>query len=124
VAEDGALMAYPKPLSVSRPGRVKAQLSRDEAGLVPAVAPLRVRAMVLLERDDEATDVAVEPVRTVPAIAMLAEHTSYLARLERPLARVAALLHGAGGLRRVRYRDAADLTPLLSELLGPGEVAG
>ena len=86
---DDALLAFPKPLSVSRSGRVKAQVSQDEAGLVPAATALRVRAVLLLDRVAGATGATVEAVPTVPAIALLAEHTSYLARLDRPLARIA-----------------------------------
>jgi hypothetical protein len=117
IEADGRLLSYPKPLSMTRPGLVKEQVSRDDAGLTRAPDELRVRRVLLLERREGAGEVEVEELRTVPAVALLAEHTSYLARMERPLARIAGLLHDTGGLLRVDYAEAADLAPLLEELL-------
>lgn len=119
VAADGTLVAYPKPLSVVT-GDGKEQVSPAALGLQPAPEGLRVRAVLLLDRQPSAPGVTVEPVDTVRAVAALAEHTSYLARLERPLQRVADLLRSTGGLRRVTYAEAADLEPLLGKLLGGG----
>ena len=117
----GALVGYPKPLSVhsgAHPG--KDQVSPGALGLLPMVGPARVGAVVLLSRDREAVETLVEEVPTVPAIALLAEHTSYLSTLERPLHRMADLLAEAGGLKRVTYREAKDLAPLVAELIGEG----
>ena len=51
------------------------------------------------------------------AVALLAEHTSYLNQLERPLHRLADLLHQAGGLLVAHYSEAAQVAPLIDELL-------
>jgi hypothetical protein len=121
VGDDGFLVPYPKPLSVFSQDRAhKDQVPPAALGLLPIGAPPKVRAVLLLHRDDNAAEIQVESIATVPGVALLAEHTSYLARMERPLARVAELLHRTGGLRRVRYAEAADLAPLVDDLLRVG----
>ena len=63
----------------------------------------------------------VEPaqmLRTVEALPALAEQTSALQRHERPLHMVAEHLHRTGGLRRVSYREAEDLLPVVAQLIG------
>ncbi len=60
----------------------------------------------------------MESVSTVQAVALLAEHASYLAHLERPLARLADLVHAAGGLQVVTYAEAVHLAPLVEQLFG------
>jgi len=117
IRADGRLLPYPKPLSMVRPGTVKEQVAPEAAGLTVARAPLRVAAVLLLERDPGATGVQVSEVPPAQGIALVAEHTSYLARMDRPLAQIAALLRSTGGLRRVSYAEARDLAPLLEELL-------
>ena len=57
-------------------------------------------------------------MRTVHALAALAPQTSYLARLDKPLHRLAETLEATGGLRVVRYREAERLRPLVDELVG------
>ncbi len=49
---------------------------------------------------------------------MLCPQVSFVGSRPAPLQRIVALLEATGGLRRVSYRDAADLGPLLKELLG------
>jgi hypothetical protein len=117
------LLAYPKPLSIiENADAPKAQRSPHSLGLLPVPADLNVVAIVLLDRrKDDPTgsgEIDVETVPTVDAIAMLAEHTSYLAQIDQPLRRMAELLNRTGGLRRVRYSASEDLMAVVAELLG------
>jgi hypothetical protein len=116
--EELRVMPYPKPLSVNESGYdAKRQLAPSSLGLHPVQGMTRAQAVLLLDRDPHAVEVVVEEVPTVPAIAMLAEHTSYLSRLDRPLHRLAALLHSADGLIKVTYAEAEQVSPLVDELL-------
>ncbi|MFT3873081.1 MAG: PqqD family peptide modification chaperone [Nocardioides sp.] len=117
IEDDGTLLPYPKPLSMVGSGTVKEQVAPEAAGLTVACAPLRVAAVLLLERDPGVTAVQVTEVPPAQGIALVAEHTSYLAKMDRPLAQIAALLRSTDGLRRVSYAEARDLAPLLEELL-------
>lgn len=130
IDDTGRLCRYPKPLSVIEPGHdSKVQRSPRSLGLLDAPDELQVRAVLLLDRrnreagagappSNTETGLVVEAVPNVPAIAMLAEHTSYLGRLEQPLNRIANLLNATGGLRIVRYSTTDDLIPFIAELLG------
>ncbi|MDF9716379.1 hypothetical protein INN71_15985 [Nocardioides sp. ChNu-153] len=123
VDADGRVLAYPKPLSViPAPGAaLKEQVAPDALGLArPPVAPV-VGALAVLERHPDGPEVPeVEEVPVVRALAELAGQTSSLARTPRPLHRLAAVVERAGGLRRVRYREAATLEPLLDAWCGEG----
>ena len=48
---------------------------------------------------------------------MLGPETSSLARLDRPLHALSELMDAIGGLRVVRYHEAADLEPLVCHVL-------
>jgi hypothetical protein len=116
VDDDGTLTAYPKPLSIRRSpaSPFKHETPPSRLGLVPPSGPVRLRAIHLLDRDDGHAGppevVALDPLDALVALSPLLSH---LERHERPLQRVAALCAAVGGVRRVRYRDAADLAPLL-----------
>jgi hypothetical protein len=121
IGPDDSVVPYPKPLSLLRSGAdtLKEQASPSTLGLIPPAVDPWVAAVVLLERDLAAPpDPQVEGVRHVRALAELAPHTSFLSRMETPLQRLASLLHESGGLRRVTYSEAADLEPVVKELLG------
>jgi hypothetical protein len=107
---------YRKPLSVVVDGHhIKAQVSPEELGL-PATPPvLTLSAAVLLERSD-VPGLEVTPVRTVAALPLLAEQSSYLSRHTRPLGFLAEALERTGGLYLVNYRSAEELRPLVREL--------
>ena len=61
--------------------------------------------------------VVVEEVDPLDALVMLGPETSSLARLDRPLHALSELLDAIGGLRVVRYHDAADLEPVVRDVL-------
>lgn len=117
IAPDGRVLPHPKPISIVRPGTtVKAQVSPEEAGLVRPDAEPWLAGIVVIERDGS-VPVATAPIRTAAALARLGEQTSYLARMERPLALMASLIERAGGVTLARYREAADLEPLVAGLM-------
>lgn len=115
---DGTVIPYPKPLSLVREGTwVKDQPAPSELGLLPwSGDELRVARIGLLERSpDFLGDVPeIEPVDTLEAITVIAPQVSGLRFLSEPLARLAGVIDGAGGAVRIRYRDAADVLPLVS----------
>ncbi len=122
IDEAGNVLAYPKPLSLSPGGgTVKEQVSPDDLGLRIPQPLYSVASVVLLSRT-QAGHPAARPLATVPGIARLAEHTSHLAALDRPLARLAAVLDRAGGLQEWEYAEAAELETLVAEALGGSDV--
>jgi hypothetical protein len=120
VHEDLGVAAYRKPLSLLESDTSPTKTQRSVSGLGLRIAPdgVRLVGVLLLARDPEGPGLQVEPVRTVHALAALAPQTSYLARLEKPLHRLADTLEATGGLRLVRYREAAHLRPLVEDLVG------
>ena len=118
IRADGTLLPYPKPLSVLIDGQgPKQQHSPSDLGLLAAAARPWLAAIALLDRNGSDAP-RVEAVRTVDALPALAEQTSALQRHERPLHMVAEHLHRTGGLRRVSYREAEDLVPVVAQLIG------
>lgn len=117
VRPDGTLVPYPKPLSVLDGGPPpKRQLSPTKLGLLTAPSTPWLAAIALLDRTGSGSP-RVEGVRTVDALPALAAQTSALHRLPRPLHLVARHLHRTGGLRRITYRDAEDLAPVVAALV-------
>lgn len=109
---------YRKPLSIVQPGaHLKTQVSPDDLGLGAVPHRATLASIVFLERDAEATTLDVSEVRTIAALPLLAEHTSYLGRHRRPLGFLAEALESTGGLRVARYRDVEELRPLVDALL-------
>lgn len=119
IEADGVIHPYRKPLSIiERVGAVKAQRPPGELGLgaLPAV-PLRLAALVLLDRRVDGPDAAELDVCDLgEALVELAEQTSYLADLPRPLQTIAAHATAVGGIHRVVYREAESLVGALSPL--------
>ena len=120
VAPDRSIAPYCKPLSIRRAqqGQPKDEVAPGTLGLrPPAVAPW-LAGMVLLRRDlDAGQPVVVEDVELLDALVMLAPETSSLAALERPLHLLAGLVGSVGGLKRIRYHEAADVEPVVREVL-------
>lgn len=115
---DGSMVAFPKPLSVLIDGtRPKRQVSPGELGLLEAPAAPWLAGMGLLQRVPEPTPVRVESVPMLEALPPLAEQSSSLHLLERPLHLVAELLTRTGGLRRLTYHESEDLIPFVGDLM-------
>jgi len=121
IASDGTISAYSKPLSVRRPatGQPKDEVAPSDLGLRPPQVQPWLAGIVLLRRDLGAGEaVVVEEVDVLDALVLLAPETSSLASFDRPLHRLADIVQAVGGLRRVRYHDAADVDPVVTEVLG------
>lgn len=115
---DLTVWPYRKPLSIVQPGaQLKTQVSPDDIGLGAAPPYAVLAAIVFLERDQYVAELDIAEVRTIAALPMLAEHTSYLGRHRRPLGFLAEALESTGGLRVARYRDVDQLRPLVDALL-------
>jgi len=118
IEESGSVLPYPKPLSVVQPGQGhKRQVSPDEAGLAEAPDTCTLAGLALVNRVDGAT-LDVRPVPTGEALVRLAEQTSYVARMDSPLRTMAAHLERVGGAVEITYSEAADLVPVVRQLMG------
>jgi hypothetical protein len=118
VRPDGSVIPYPKPLLVGRRPEVKTAHAASSLGLVPAGdRPLRLAALVLLDRRDDCPEPVVAPVDPLEAIVDLARESSYLSALDRPLHTLASLLRATGGARRVSYTEAETLPEAMARLL-------
>lgn len=122
IAPSGAILPYPKPLSVRRVDapRVKDELSPDDLGLLPAPASPHVARIVILIRDHEVESVDIEELSVMDALFAVVRETSSLSRLDRPLHLLAELLEAAGPVLRVRYAEATDIEDDLAGLIGGG----
>ena len=118
IAADGTVLPYRKPLSLIENDRLpKVQRSPTELGLRPLPrAPLRLAALVLLERTDDASQATVQRVRLAEGIVGLAQQASYLGRMSAPLHVIASHIEAVGGVHRITYSDAETLAPLIHEL--------
>ena len=127
ISADGAVHPYRKPLSIiDDPAAPKIQVPPSQLGLRPLPdADLRVAAVALLDRrPDHAGEPVVEPLDLGDALAELVAQSSYLASHRAPLSEIAAIVHATGGVRRITYREAADLVPAIGALADAGRVEG
>ena len=117
ITPGGVLLPYPKPLSVLEGGRApKRQISPRQLGLNGRRDTSRPAAVFLLDRRPGLQRAFEEVVNVPPGIAMLAEHTSFIGRLDRPLSRLAELLHAGGGLRRLSYSASEHVFPVVDRV--------
>lgn len=117
---DGTVVPYPKPLSVKqgRPDDAKLQVGPDELGLQGAPDNPRIAAIALLDRiaGGDYQLPAIEPVPLVDAVLALIPDTSSQAAVFQPLQSLCRLIDSVGGVFRVSYSEAADLTDSLAPL--------
>lgn len=124
---EGRVFAYRKPLSIIEGSDLpKAQRAPSDLGLVALPSePLRLAAIVLLDRQPEASDTpVVQPVDLGDALGELVAQTSFLAELDRPLEAIARLVERAGGVQRVVYREAETLGEVLAGLAAASAEGG
>lgn len=117
---DGRVWPYRKPLSIiEEPGRPKVQRAASSLGLLPLPdAPLRLAAIAVLDRREDARDEAsVEVVDLGDVLAELVEQSSHLTAMPAPLRTIAAHGRAVGGMRRIVYREAASLLPVVEALV-------
>ena len=119
IDSDGIVHPYRKPLSIIEDEqRVKAQRPPSELGLgaLPAV-PLRLAALVLLDRRPDGPDEAViEDCNVGDVLDEVVQQTSHFADLPHPLRTLAAHAEAVGGFRRAIYREAEALADAFAPL--------
>lgn len=117
---DGTVVPYPKPLSVKQvtEGAAKLQVGPDELGLQVAPDNPRITAIALLDRvaGRKYQLPVIEPVPLVDAVLALIPDTSSQAVVFQPLQSLCRLIDSVGGVFRVSYSEAADLTDSLAPL--------
>ena len=114
------VIPYPKPLSVVRPGQVdKDQIGPDTAGLLPASRAAKVAAVVLIDRRDDGPNAPeLHSLDLFTGITELVPHTSSLKALPTPLHVLRDLTDGVRRVQRLSFRPHADLTAIVTELIG------
>lgn len=118
VTAEGGVVAYRKPLSIiDDVARAKRQLSPRSLGLrdLPD-APLRLHAIVALDRLSDDAPPRLDELAVDEAVAALAPQCSYLAELTAPLQTLIGHIQGTGGALRLRYREAEEALPLVRAL--------
>lgn len=121
IGDDLSVYPYRKPLSVVRADLPKEQVSPRSAGLrdLPP-GPLTLAALVLIERDEAVSTPVVEHLHFADAVTALVAQASYLSDLPGTVITLAQLCDRAGGIRRVRYAEAADVASVIDDLLASG----
>ncbi|MFK0006913.1 hypothetical protein ACIQTZ_07660 [Paenarthrobacter sp. NPDC090520] len=124
IEANGTVHPYRKPLSVIRPERdYKEQIAPSVLGLMDLPAGmLNLGALVLVSRvEDLEGPPVISSLGLCHALAAIVPEVSYLADLDRPLQMVAGLVDRCGAFKQVTYKDAAQVLPLVPELLAREE---
>ena len=125
VRSDLSVIPYPKPLSVLVGQPPKHSIAPESLGMrsLPA-APLRLAAMVLLDRRPDATEATVGHVDLAEAVGLIAPETSSLVALARPIGDLVDAVQQTGGVRRVTYAEASQLADLVPAILAASRPPG
>ena len=120
IDDAGAIMPYPKPLSVRRPNGLgpKDEVSPDSLGLLSAPPRPHAARVVLLDRQPGSIRPEVDELAFMDALFALTEQTSSLPRLGGPLHRLGDLIDSCGPVLRFRYAEARDVAHQLAQLIG------
>lgn len=113
------ILPYPKPLSTRRPDLLgeKSELSPDDLGLQPCHPHPHVSHLVLLARDDS-HDTLITPERRLDAMVTMAEQSSSIHKLPKPLHLLADLIDHTGQVWRAQYAECETLEPFIKDALG------
>lgn len=113
------IFPYPKPLSTRRPDLLgeKSELSPDDLGLQPCHPHPHVSHLVLLARDDS-HDTLITPERRLDAMVTMAEQSSSIHKLPKPLHLLADLIDHTGQVWRAQYAECQTLEPFIKDALG------
>ncbi|NQX15592.1 hypothetical protein [Rathayibacter sp. VKM Ac-2857] len=126
VRRDGTVLPFRKPIALhGGTSGWKRHRSPAASGMLPLpAAPLRLAGLWLLARDADGPDVPVlEEVGFDEALRALLPELSWFAELPSALHHLAALVDAIGGVRRLRYREAESVLPLLDGVREPAAVA-
>ncbi|AIY03581.1 hypothetical protein ART_3982 [Arthrobacter sp. PAMC 25486] len=117
VAADLSITPYPKPLSVKQPepGVPKRQEGPEQHQLGDTPAAPTLQSIVLLSRVPGNDRISVEDVALADALLELTPQLSALARLERGLVQLCAMIEACGGVKRIRYAEARDIAGVLPQ---------
>jgi len=121
IGADHGVLPYPKPLSLVIDGdspHHKSQHGPDELGLAACPPDPHAALFVLLDRaGDGPAEPALEQLPLLDGLLELIPQSSALPAMARPLWSLATAVHTAGGVWRLRYREIADVAPLLRDAL-------
>lgn len=114
-----AVHAFGKPLSIRDAAGESTLFSPSSVGMRRPEGPLHVAALCLLDRSAGAPEKPLlEPVDLFDALECILPQTGYGLDRPQPLQQLSSLITAVGGVRRLRYRDDADLTSALTTLIG------
>lgn len=115
----GKVIAYPKPLSLvsEMHPSIKTQHGPDALGLRRCPADLRLRAVVLLERDNDVTTPWVESVPLIDGLLELAQLSVDVTSFSRPFIQLSTLLDACGGAKRLHYSEVSAAAGILRQLV-------
>ena len=119
---EGAILAYPKPLSVRRPGdpQTKDEVSPDRLGLQACPTDLRVGQLMLLDRVPSATGATFARLPFMDALDQLVPQSSSLDTLPHPLHALAELVDSTAPVLHLRYAEASDAVVELRRVIEGG----
>jgi energy-coupling factor transporter ATP-binding protein EcfA2 len=118
VQPEGAVIAFPKPLSIIDPATLaKRQHSPADLGLSRPPADLTIRGVVLLDRQPDAAAASLERLDLVDGMTELFPHAPGLMGFARPLSVLSGILGLTGGVHRLTYPDVTAIGDLLETVL-------
>lgn len=121
IDEDYKIFDFPKPLSILEGDMVrpKIQYGPEKLALLEPSGDASLSLICLLNRDKdgEKQGATAEPVPMSEAIPLIAPQTSSLSRLDRGLVRLCQAIDRVGGVQRLHYSEARDLSRLMADLL-------
>ncbi len=117
ILPDLSVVPFPKPLSIVSPVGGKDHRPASELGLRTASHPLRLAALVLLDRRPGYERPVIESTELKTGIAELVTQTSFLVDLPQPLTMLTDIVAATGGLRRVIYSEASTLEGAIEKVL-------
>lgn len=118
VRPDGAVIAFPKPLSIIAPDTLtKYQHSPADLGLSRPPPDLRIRGVVLLDRQPDAPAPILERLDPVDGMIELVPHAPGLTSFAQPLSVLTGILGLTGGVHRLTYSDVTTIGELIETVL-------
>lgn len=119
VEPDLRVRAFRKPLSVIEGGKHKTQYAPSELGLGLATTPVaRLAGVVVLNRiSGPSATATIRRIGLVESLGPVISQTSFLDRLEAPLARICELYQRTGGAMELTYSEAPQVLDQVEALL-------